>query len=187
MIVGLTGRNAAGKGTVAAWFRARGFAYTSLSDAIRVWLAGQGKEPTRDHLIWGGRALRRAGGPGVLAERTLAALVPESDVIVDSIRTPAEVAVLRARPDFVLLEVHASEAVRWQRLAARGRAGDAATLEEFRRQEGAELSSADSAAQQLVATAALADIIVPNDGDEADLAVRLDALWRRLGTGRASG
>ena len=180
MIVGLTGRNASGKGTVAAWFQARGFRYTSLSDAIRVWLAGQGKEPTRDHLIWGGRTLRREGGPGVLAERTLGTIATGADVIVDSIRNPAEVEVLRVRADFVLIEVHASESVRWQRLAARGRAGDAATLEEFRRQELAELSSADSAAQQLVATAALADIIVPNDGTEADLTAQLHDLWQRL-------
>ena len=38
MIVGLTGRNASGKGTVAAWLESQGFGYTSLSDAIRLYL-----------------------------------------------------------------------------------------------------------------------------------------------------
>ena len=181
MIIGLTGRNASGKGTVAEWLLARGFVYTSLSDAIRVWLREQGKEPSRDNLIWAGRTLRSQSGPGVLAERTLVALPTGQDALVDSVRNPAEVEVLRRRPDFALLEVCAAEAVRYERLQARGRAGDAANLEEFRRQEQAELASGDAAAQQLIATAALADYRVDNNGERADLELQLENLmsnWR---------
>lgn len=182
MIVGLTGRNASGKGTVADWLVAQGFAYHSLSDAIRTWLRQQGKEPTRDHLIWGGRTLRSQGGPGILAVRTLADIPKGSDAVVDSIRNPAEVEALRQRPDFVLVEVHADEHVRYQRLAERNRAGDAKDFDEFQRQEAAELSSADGAAQQLLATAALADVRLDNDGDVEALHRRLTELlerWRR--------
>lgn len=181
MIIGLTGRNASGKGTVAEWLIAHGFVYTSLSDAIRVWLREQGKEVSRDNLIWAGRTLRSQSGPGVLAERTLATLPPGRDALVDSVRNPAEVAVLRRRKDFALLEVCAAEPVRYDRLRARGRAGDAANLEEFRRQEQAELASGDAAAQQLVATAALADCRVDNNGDLAALEKQLETLmaeWR---------
>ncbi len=181
MIIGLTGRNASGKGTVAQWLTRRGFVYTSLSDAIRTWLREQGKEPSRDNLIWAGRTLRSQSGPGVLAERTLTALPPGQDALVDSVRNPAEVEVLRRRRDFALLEVCAAESVRYERLRARGRAGDAANLEEFRRQEQAELASGDAAAQQLVATAALADCRVDNNGDLAALESQLENLmaqWR---------
>ena len=165
MIVGLTGRNASGKGTVAAWLESQGFGYTSLSDAIRIYLTENGKETSRDNLIAAGTALRQEGGPGVLAERTLPRIAPGVDFVVDSIRNPAEVAVLRRRPDFLLLEVAADEAMRYQRLALRSRAGDAQSFEEFRRQEAAELASGDPSAQQLLATAALADVVVQNDGD----------------------
>jgi dephospho-CoA kinase len=178
VIIGLTGRNAAGKGTVADWLRAQGFAYTSLSDAIRAWLAEQGKPASRDNLIWGGRTLRQAGGPGVLAERTLPLLADGRDWVVDSIRNPAEVAVLRRCRGFRLVEVAAREEVRWQRLQARGRAGDARDFEEFRRQEGAELASGDQAAQQLVATSVLADVVVSNDGDAWELHARMAGLVR---------
>ena len=179
--MGLTGRNAAGKGTVADWLVARGFRYTSLSDAIRAWLQSRGEEPSRDNLIRGGRTLRAEGGPGVLAVRTLAGIRPGEDVVVDSIRNPAEVDALRQRADFVLVEVCADRQVRWQRLAARGRAGDARSFEEFARQEDAELHSGDPVAQQLVATAALADVRVNNDGDVAALEAALTGLlqqWR---------
>ena len=58
MIIGLTGRNAGGKGTVAAFFQENGFAYTSLSDAIRTYLAQQGLQPTRDQMIATARSAR---------------------------------------------------------------------------------------------------------------------------------
>lgn len=175
MIVGLTGRNASGKGTVAEWLKSQGFVYFSLSDSIRHWLAEQGLDARRDHLIWAGRQLREAGGAGVLAERTLPLLPAGQDCLVDSVRNPAEVAVLRRRADFVLVEVLADEALRYERLRSRGRTGDAGTFAEFQRQEAAELTSLDPAAQQLHTTAALADVRVNNDGD-------LHALHQQLAT-----
>lgn len=181
MIVGLTGRNASGKGTVAAWLESQGFGYTSLSDAIRLHLTDQGVDTTRDNLIAAGRALRTEGGPGVLAEHTLRRIPPGVDFVVDSIRNPAEVHALRARPDFLLVEVAADESARYARLDLRSRAGDAQSFEEFRRQEQAELASGDPAAQQLVATAALADAVVDNGGDLEALHAALAGLlpiWR---------
>ncbi len=181
MIIGLTGRNASGKGTVADWLVAQGFFYTSLSDAIRTWLTEQGLETSRDNLIYGGRTLRSQGGPGVLAVRTLQSLPAGRDVVVDSIRTPAEVEALRTRPDFVLLEVFADERLRYDRLKARGRAGDAKDFDEFVRHEQAELTSSDSAGQQLVATADLADVRVDNGRQLQDLSADLQSLlagWR---------
>ena len=181
MIVGLTGRNASGKGTVAAWLESQGFGYTSLSDAIRLHLADEGVEPTRDNLIAAGRKLRTEGGPGVLAEHTLRRIPQDVDFVVDSIRNPAEVQALRARPDFVLVEVAADETSRYDRLALRSRKGDAQSFSEFQRQEQAELASGDPAAQQLVATAALADVVVDNGGDLDALHAHLAAIlpaWR---------
>ena len=139
MIIGLTGRNCAGKGTVAEYFTDRNLDYYSLSDAIRQHLAEQGIPESRDNLIAAGNQLRRQGGPGVLGAKILAMLEPGKDYVVDSIRNPAEVTALRAREDFVLLEVRAPELLRYERLVERGRVGDATTFEEFQRQEQAEL------------------------------------------------
>ena len=165
MIIGLTGRNASGKTTAGRWFvDHRGFGMDSLSDAIRYWLADQGLPITRETLIEGGRALRREGGPGVLAERLLARIPEGADHVIDSIRTPGEVAALRARRDFVLLAITAPVEARYARLLARGRAGDAASRAAFEAQERAELVSADAAGQALLATAALADHTVDNSG-----------------------
>ncbi len=178
MIIGLTGRNGSGKGTVAAFFTQRGFGYSSLSDVIRADLADRGLPTSRENLIAAGRRLRTEGGPGVLAERVLATIEDDAKFVVDSIRNPVEVEVLRRRQDFIFLEVVAEEQTRYERMVARNRGGDATSFEEFRRHEQAELHDTDSAAQRLVATAALADEVVHNDGDlaalEADLAERFE-------------
>lgn len=177
MIVGLTGRNGSGKGTVAAWFETLGFFNTSLSDAIRRDLRERGLRVTRENLIAGGRRMRTEGGPGVLAERTLASLPAGQHAVVDSIRNPAEVHALRARADFVLLEITANERTRFDRMVARKRGGDATTFEQFRAHEQAELNSTDSAAQQLDATGVLRDLTLSNDGGVEALVEQLRALF----------
>jgi dephospho-CoA kinase len=84
--------------------------------------------------------------------------------VVDSIRNPAEVEVLRGLPHFILLGVRAAVEKRFRRSLERARPGDPMTLAEFRRREQQE-NSKDPVAQQLEATFALADHCIENDGD----------------------
>jgi dephospho-CoA kinase len=171
MVVGLTGPNAAGKGEVAAYLRGLGFAVHSLSDVVREEAVARGWPPDREHLILTGNDLRRAGGPGILAERILPRI--EGRDVVDSIRNPAEVAVLRRVPGFLLLGVDAPALVRFERSLARSRPGDPATFEAFLERERQENSS-DPGAQQLRATLLLADRVVRNEGTLAALKSEVD-------------
>ena len=176
MIIGLTGRNAAGKGTVADYLVELGFSYHSLSDAIRDVVTEREQEPTREIMIATGRELREAGGPGALARQILAKLTVGGNFVVDSIRNPGEVEVLRnSGHRFMLLEVQADELIRFERLRARGRVGDAATIEEFRAHERAELTG-NAVGQQLLATAEMADAQVDNDSDVSALRASVDLL-----------
>tara|TARA_B100000686_G_scaffold350426_1_gene446366 strand:- start:184 stop:723 length:540 start_codon:yes stop_codon:yes gene_type:complete len=179
VLIGLTGRNASGKSTLVSWFSGKGLRSVSCSDSIRSWLSEQGIEPTREALIEGGRELRRKGGPGVLAEMLLE-ILDGDDAVVDSIRTPAEVDALRARGDFVLIEVRAEEGARWDRMVERGRAGDPTEKGSFLAQEAAEAKAEDEAGQALDATASMADIGVFNDGTLEDLEAKLEGIWSGL-------
>lgn len=173
-ILGLTGPNASGKGEVAALLSTRGFTLHSLSDIVREAAADRGLEPERGHLIRIGNELREAGGAGVLARRILPRL-GERDV-VDSIRNPAEVDVLRRVEGFRLLGVTAPPEMRFQRAVARGRGGDPQSLPEFLAREREE-NTAQPTAQQLEATLALADAVLVNDKDLGHLH---DALEHQL-------
>ena len=62
MIIGLTGENCAGKGTVADYLGKKSFRMLSLSDVIREDLAAEGKEATREGMIARGNELRKKFG-----------------------------------------------------------------------------------------------------------------------------
>ncbi|MDR1728551.1 MAG: AAA family ATPase [Acidobacteriota bacterium] len=176
MIIGLTGKNGAGKTAVCDYLRERGFEYASLSDAIRGEIRARGLDVTRERLIEVGTELRERSGAGVLAERVLAALQSEHNYVIDSIRNPAEVAALRQRPDFTLFSLEADARTRFERSLARAREHAATTFEQFMAEEGRELASDNPAAQQLEATLRLADVTIPNDGTIDDLHKRLGEL-----------
>jgi dephospho-CoA kinase len=177
-VVGLTGPNASGKGEAARLLVATGCTAWSLSDIVREAAAAAGLAPSRDHLIATGVRLREEGGPGILAERILPRLTGPS--VVDSIRGPAEVAVLRRAPGFVLLSIDAPIALRFERSRLRGRLGDGATLEEFSAKEARENAATESG-QQIRRTMALADRTISNDGTLQDLDARLREAIRALG------
>ena len=177
LVLGLTGSNAAGKGEVSAYLAGRGFVVHSLSDVLRDEAGRRGSRSGREELIRLGNELRAQEGPGVLAERVLPRL-GERDV-VDSIRNPAEVEVLRRLPHFVLLGIRAPQELRFRRAAARARPGDPATLDEFRRREEQE-NSDRSTAQQLDATFRLADRIIDNRGDVEGLHAAMQRLLEEL-------
>lgn len=176
MIIGLTGKNGSGKTEVSEYLKSRGFEYHSLSDEIRDEISKRGLQITRDVLIEVGNELREKHGPGVLAERVLARLEDDQNYVIDSIRNPQEVEVLRRRNNFTLLAVEAEQAIRFERSRKRGRESAPQTLKQFVEEEARELDSANPASQQLNATREKADIAIENDGTLKELHRRLDEL-----------
>lgn len=178
-VIGLTGPNSSGKGeTAGILVNELGYRMLSLSDMLREEARRRGLEPVRDVLIPLGNELRRDRGAGVLAEMALERVSPPA--LVDSIRNPAEVAVLRRIPGFVLVAIDAPVELRHERSLRRARPGDARTLDEFLEKERRE-NTADPSAQQLTATAALADAVVRNEGSLDDLRREVLALVESLG------
>lgn len=181
LIVGLTGKFAAGKGTVADLLVARGFAYHSLSDVIREELKRRGVPESRENLTEAGNSLRREHGPAALAIMIRERLLDGGRHIVDSIRNPAEVEILKALPGFFLVGVDAAREVRFERLRARDRQGDPTTWEQFCALEDRETHSTDPTTQQLSATWRAVDETLMNDGTVGDLEVALGALLAARG------
>lgn len=169
VIIGLTGKNGAGKGEVVKFLVDSGYEYHSLSDVVRDEIRKGGTEVTRDKLINTANAMRQKFGAGVLAERILAGLAAEAHAVVDSIRNPFEVEVLRRRHNFHLIAVDADPKARFERVKSRGREGDPITYDEFLALEAIEAQTPDPTTQQLDRTAAMADAKVYNNGTVADL------------------
>jgi len=173
MIIGLTGKNASGKGEVAKFLQDRGFVFMSLSDVLRDELKKRHLPVTRDHLTEVGNELREKHGPAVLAERIMEKIGDSSHYVIDSFRNPSEVEAFRRRADFLLWSVEASSRMRFDRIKARARENDPMTFADFERVEKREAKNLDPNKQNLDDCRALADAHIANNHT-------LDALYAKL-------
>ena len=179
MLIGLTGRNAAGKGEVAEYLKKNGFNYYSLSDVIRDEVRKRGRQPTREILIQVGNELRQKYGASILAERILEKIEGGKDYVIDSIRNPSEVDTLRAAKNFKLIRVEAPVDVRFRRTLARNRESEAQTLEAFMDVERRE-AAGNATSQNLIKVESMADDFLVNDGTLEKLYKAIDELLVRL-------
>ena len=179
MIIGLTGKNAAGKGEVANYLKTKGFTCYSLSDVLREEATKRNLEHSRDNLINLGNELRKKHGPQFLAEQINKKIKENKDFVVDSIRNPFEAIELIKDENFLLIGIDAPVELRFQRLLERNRAGDAKTLDKFKQQEERE-NLTDDSNQQLDATFDLAGKKIINDGSLEELHKKIDGLLNEI-------
>ena len=177
MIIGLTGKTAAGKGTVADYLKEKGFLYHSLSDVLREELKSRNVEEDLPNLIKVGNELRTKGGPGVLGKDMLKMIEKnnEDNSIVDSIRNPVEIEELKKTADkFILIAVDAPIKKRYERAKSRNRAGDNISFEEFEELDIKELKSADPNAQQILDCFKQSDYTIVNEGTLDELKQKIE-------------
>lgn len=179
MIVGLTGRNASGKGEAADYLKTKGFAYFSLSDELREEAKERDIETTRESMIRLGNQLREEFGANYLARKINEKIDGKGKFVVDSIRNPEEIGELRKNKSFILVGVDAPVEVRFERAVERGRAGDAKTLEEFKELEQRE-NLKNKTGQQLDECLKAADKVIVNDGSLEELHKKMDGLIKKI-------
>ena len=174
IIIGLTGENCSGKGTVAEYLQKRGFYYLSLSDIIREELTKENKELTRDNMIKKGNHMRETLDPSILAKKTIEKLEKDRNYVIDSIRNPFEVEELKKMSNFNFIYVSATPEVRFTRMKNRARTGDAKDFEEFLRLEELERKNANSKHQNIEETVKLASMKITNEGNIQSLFDKID-------------
>ena len=166
MIIGLTGKNAAGKGELANHLKNKGFVYFSLSDALRDEATKRELDHSRDVLIKLGTEMREKFGNGILARRInekIKQLKNKDNFVVDSVRNPGEIEELRKNNGFILIGVHTDAKIRFERLLRRRRTGDSKTFEEFLEHEEKE-NNDEGPGQQLDKCMELVDKIINSNG-----------------------
>jgi len=177
MIIGITGLSGAGKDTVAEYLEQKGFAHASLSDVIREEAENQGIEFTRENLIRLGNELRKARGGEYLAKGAVEKVQASGvkNLVLTSIRHPAELEFFRKLPDFKLWEVSAPQDLRWQRAKNKLNSEDVGDFEDFKKWESFENSKNENR-QQLSAVGSKADAEIINDKSLAELHRVVDEL-----------
>jgi len=146
LIVCLTGMPGAGKSSVACFLKEKGFMVVTMGDVIREEAKRQGLEPTDVNLGKMMLNLRQDLGPGAVGQIVLQKLARDDDndnssnVVVDGIRSVAEVEVLKKVGHVRLLAIHASQDTRFRHLMERGRADAPSDSDEFSGRDKRELS-----------------------------------------------
>jgi len=139
VIVGMPG---AGKGLVSKTATSRGIPVLVCGDVVREETERRGLPATPENMGDVMLALRREEGFGVVAERLVPKIQSSSSsvVIVEGVRSMAEIDELRRNHNVAIVAVHASPKTRYERLTLRGRSDDPKNWQEFVERDSRELS-----------------------------------------------
>ena len=130
-----------GKSTIVSALKARGIEALNLGDGVRAEAKRRNLEPSGDNLGKLMLELREKNGPGAIAE-LLTERIKNSEskiIIIDGVRSTAEIKVLKNIGTVKLLSIEASTATRYKFLSARGRSDDPKTREKFEERDNREI------------------------------------------------
>ncbi|USS40007.1 AAA family ATPase [Thermococcus aggregans] len=184
MIVGIVGKIAAGKTTVAKFFEEKGFCRVSCSEPLvdllthniseYSWVPEipEKSEPTRDKLIEYGKRLKEAFGEDILIRLALDKKRNCKDVVIDGVRSKGEIEAIKKRGG-VIIYVDARPEIRYERLKRRNASKDKVikSFEDFLK--------VDEAEEELYHTSKLkdlADFLIVNEGTLEELKEKVEEL-----------
>ena len=130
-----------GKSTVVSALKAKGIETLNLGDGVRTEAKRRNLEPTGDNLGKLMLELREKNGPGAIANLLTEPIKNSQSkvIIVDGVRSTAEIEVLRNVGTVKLLSIEASADIRYKFLSTRGRSDDPQTREKFEERDKREL------------------------------------------------
>lgn len=176
MILGITGTDGAGKGTVVDYLvEKKGYAHYSSRTLLLEELKKTNIVPTRNELRLMGNRLRAKFGDDVIVEKAFTHITLNQDecAVVESIRAIAEANTLK-RHGGILLAVDANPHLRYQRVQIRRSEKDQVTFEEFITQEEIEKNDPEPHGMQKAAVIEMSDFIIKNDGTIEELHAQIE-------------
>lgn len=182
MIVGITGTDGSGKGSVVSCLvEKHGFTHYSVRDSIVREIERLGLPVDRNQMRLTGNALRAKLGNEAMVRIAYERARDEnkSNIVIESIRVPAEVDFLRSVQG-ILLAVDADVQLRYQRVQTRRSVSDHVTFDQFKEQEAAEMVNSDPSAQQKAKVIAMSDYTIMNDGTMEELHKAVDEFIKKF-------
>lgn len=182
MIVGITGTNAAGKGTIVEFLKERGFKHYSVRDFLIKEIKKRGMIVNRDSMVIVANDLRASNSPSFIVEQLYEkAKKDEGDCVIESLRCPGEVEALKGKKDFYLFSIDANPFLRYERVIQRKSETDKINYEKFISDEKREMMSEDKNKQNLSKCIEMADYKFENNDAITGLKKRVLDVLRELG------
>ncbi|MBU6321426.1 MAG: AAA family ATPase [Patescibacteria group bacterium] len=175
MIIGITGTNGAGKGTVVEYLAEKGFTHYSVRAELIEEIKRRGMPVERPSMRMVGDDLRAANGPGYFVERfvALAKERGETDIVMESLRSIGEVEKLHELGG-ILFAVDADRKLRYERSVARGSDTDKVGFDTWVAEEEREWHNTAAHEMNVPAVMAMADYTIANNGTVEKLRAQVD-------------
>lgn len=182
MILGITGTNGAGKGTVVEYLvEKHGFAHRSVRQFLLSEIEKRGMPPDRNSTRLVANELRQTHGPGYVIQQLYESLDKESPlVILDSIRTVGEAEYLRAK-GALLWAVDADRKIRYERTLKRWSELDKVSFEQFCIYEDREMQSTEPWDMNVFKVMKMADAVFTNNGALEELYAQVEEALQKSG------
>ena len=183
MIIGITGTNGAGKGTVVDYLvKQKGFVHYSVRKYIEAEIVKRGMSLDRNSMNIVGNDMRERHGVDYWDKLIFSDTQArgDKDIIIESVRNLASAQKLK-ESGALIWAVDADKKIRYERTVLRGSSTDHVSFEEFVAQEDREMAQAAVHDMNTFGIIKMADAILDNSGTLEELYAQVEAALAKAG------